>query len=76
MGTEQIRLAQHVPHAAKIFREMASKNYNLKLQSYKNSFKFLRESVICKNLYTSMRIFGACVSRVNGILTQRIYSEG
>lgn len=76
MGTEQIRLAQHVPHAAKIFREMASKNYNLKLQSYKNSFKFFRESVICKNLYTSMRIFGACVSRVNGILTQRIYSEG
>ena len=76
MGTEQIRLAQHVPHATKIFREMASKNYTLTLQSYKNTFKFLRESVVCKNLYTSMRIFVACVSRVNRILTPRIYSEG
>ena len=42
MGTEQIRLA-HVPHAAKIFREMASKNYTLTLQSYKNAFNSLEK---------------------------------
>lgn len=43
MGAEQIRLAQHVPHAAKIFREMASKNYTLTLQSYKNAFNSLEK---------------------------------